>query len=123
MKQRVLTLLLIVLFVFITLNSTFTTAKANENSARAVPATLTLNFSGTTAVCKVSATSAGNNIALTMTLWHGSTPVGSWSTSGTSYVTMTRYCTVKSGESYYLTCSGQAGSETVSGGPVYGTCP
>ena len=57
-----------------------------------------------------------------MTLYHGSTPVGSWSDSGTSYVDLYGTCTVVKGESYTLVISGTVNGTPFSTTPITKTC-
>lgn len=81
-----------------------------------------LTFSGTTATCSGSVSDLNKTIVATMTLYHGSTPIASWSESGTSYVDFYGTCTVTKGQSYTLIISGTVNGIPFSTTPLTKTC-
>lgn len=98
---------------------------AQAVESRAVNGQPTLYFDGTTAVCSVTCKGANTNdeLDVTLTLYHGSTVVDSWSDSGYGRVQITGRCGVDSGESYTLRVNysvNGVGKPTVA---TYGTCP
>lgn len=81
-----------------------------------------LEFSGTTANCEVVIISSGDDIDATLELWRGSTLVDSWSSEGTSYVSISGKCNVTKGVTYTLTVSGTIGGEPIDYDGIKRTC-
>lgn len=98
-----------------------TSAYAAE--ARAIVATPSLSFSGTTATCKLSVIKPGAAIDTTLELWSGNTLLASWSGTGTSRVIISKTKTVTRGQSYTLKAHGTVGGATLTVAPVTKTCP
>ena len=98
-----------------------TSAYAAE--ARAIVATPSLSFSGTTATCKLSVIKPGAAIDATLELWSGNTLLTSWSGTGTSRVIISKTKTVTRGQSYTLKAHGTVGGATLTVAPVTKTCP
>lgn len=98
-----------------------TSAYAAE--ARAIVATPSLSFSGTTATCKLSVIKPGAAIDATLELWSGNTLLASWSGTGTSRVIISKTKTVTRGQSYTLKAHGTVGGATLTVAPVTKTCP
>lgn len=98
-----------------------TSAYAAE--ARAIVATPSLSFSGTTATCKLSVVKPGAAIDATLELWSGNTLLASWSGTGTSRVIISKTKTVTRGQSYTLKAHGTVGGATLTVAPVTKTCP
>lgn len=98
-----------------------TSAYAAE--ARAIVATPSLSFSGTTATCTLTVTKFGAAIDATLELWCGNTLVASWSGTGTSRVIISKTKTVTRGKSYTLKAHGTVGGETLTVAPVTKACP
>lgn len=115
--KRVITVLLCLLL----LSCTVLPVSATERRDMACVPTLT--FDGTTAKCNASFSSFRNSITLTLSLWNGNTLIDSWSKSGTSYVSISEYCSVQSGKSYTLKVSGTCAGVSIDASPVTKTCP
>lgn len=98
-----------------------TSAYAAE--ARAIVATPSLSFSGTTATCRLSVIKPGAAIDATLELWSGNTLLASWSGTGTSRVIISKTKTVTRGQSYTLKAHGTVGGATLTVAPVTKTCP
>lgn len=81
-----------------------------------------LTFSGTTANCSACVSEAGSNIILNMTLYHDSSVVGTWSTSGKNYVSLDKTCSVDAGEEYMLIISGTISGNSFTMEPITRTC-
>ncbi len=95
MKRR-LFLFLSLLFLILSM-----TAHAATTAYVANPS---LSFSGTTAYCSVvcQGNKPTDSISATLTLYHGSSVVNSWSSSGKFCVPVSGNCTVTSGVTYRL---------------------
>lgn len=115
MKKRSLTLVALLLFLF---------AIQAQAVAYVTQPRPTLSFSGTTAYCygTVTTGSANSKIEATLTLWHGSTVVDSWSESGTGSVDFGGSCTVSKGERYTLTLDATVNGSPISRKSTSGTC-
>lgn len=98
-----------------------TSAYAAE--ARAIVATPSLSFSGTTATCKLSVIKPGAAIDATLELWSGNTLLASWSGAGTSRVIISKTKTVTRGQSYTLKAHGTVDGATLNVTPVTKACP
>ncbi len=84
---------------------------------------LSLEFSGTTAICGVQFSDAGKSIRVTMELWQNDALVDSWTKTGTSSVTMSETCAVKRLRNYTLKVSGTSGGVSFSPVSVTKRCP
>lgn len=123
--KRILALALAFILVFSIIpvsHAEEVTTPADDPIILEILATGGLSFSGTTAICSGSVTDNNKSISATMTLYHGSTPVGSWSESGTSYVDFYGTCTVTKGQSYTLIISGTVNGTPFSTTPITKTC-
>ena len=98
-----------------------TSAYAAE--ARAIVATPSLSFCGTTATCKLSVIKPGAAIDATLELWSGNTLLASWSGTGTSRVIISKTKTVTRGQSYTLKAHGTVDGATLNVTPVTKACP
>lgn len=123
--KRFISLSLIFILVFTAAVSAYavdTTHPVDDPIISEIVASGSLTFSGTTANCSGSVTDPGKSIVATMTLSRGSTVVGSWSGSGTSYVVLNGSCTVTKGLSYTLVISGTVDGVSFSTTPITKTC-
>ena len=96
MKKRILPMMALVALLF--------TMSAHTAGARVISARPILSFDGTTAVCYADCKGGNMNdeVEATLTLYHGSSYVDSWSDSGKGRVSFSGECKVKSGEIYRL---------------------
>lgn len=125
MKKALSLLLAVLLFFAITpvgLAADLDTPIDDDIPLPVTVATGSLTFSGTTATCSGSVDDLNKSIVATMTLYHGSTPVASWSENGTSYVDFYGTCTVTKGQSYTLIISGTVNGTPFSTTPITKTC-
>lgn len=83
-----------------------------------------LSFDGTTAHCSIYARASKqtDKISVTLELKHGSTSVGYWSESSTSYVIIDESVTVVKGQSYVLTATVTINGVPQASVPISGTC-
>lgn len=84
-----------------------------------------LSFSGNTANCSFDyfAENANTTISVTLILWDGTTLVGSWSNSGTGYVTVSGTAAVTSGVTYRLAAYVVVNGDITPTIDKWGTCP
>lgn len=87
-----------VIFTLIIISVLCVSAYAGDE--RIAKKTGNLTFSGTTANCSACVFEADSNITLNMTLYHDSSVVGTWSTTGKNYVSLDKTCSVDAGEEY-----------------------
>ena len=113
MKKVLMTILMIFTMVIST---------AANAATRATLVTPSLNFTGTTAYCRVSITEIGKNIDANLELWNGETLVGSWSGTAASYLVITGNRSVISGQTYTLEVTGTMDGISFTGVPVTKTC-
>ena len=106
MKKVLMTILMIFTMVIST---------AANAATRATLVTPSLNFTGTTAYCRVSITEIGKNIDANLELWNGETLVGSWSGTAISYLVITGNHIGFYGQTYTLKVAG-----TIDGVPFIG---
>lgn len=95
---------------------------ATPRAKRVVPS---LNFSGTTATCKVQviATSGSDSITADITLYEGSSCIESWTATGTGTLTFTDTVTVKSGKTYTLSVDAVVAGVAMDTAQISKTCP
>lgn len=91
-------------------------------SARIPVARPYLSFSGTTAFCEGMVRSVGDEISITLTLFHGTTVLNSWTESGTDSVQISEQMQVIKNESYILELSGEIDGVQFEPLSVSGTC-
>lgn len=95
---------------------------ASAVQMRMVRPTVYLTFNRTTANCSAMVTSAGDELDVTLELWHGDTLVDSWSASGSGSVAVEGSCRVIKGETYTLIVTGTASGRSFSSPPLSRTC-
>ena len=91
-------------------------------SARIPVARPYLSFSGTTAYCEGMVRSTGDEISITLTLFHGNTPINSWTENGTNSVQISEQVKVIKNETYTLELSGEINGVAFDSLSVSGTC-
>ncbi len=84
---------------------------------------LTLNYSGTTALCKLTVIDTGKSIDATMELWQGNTKLATWNDSDTTQVILDETYGVTSGVSYTLKGYGTINGVSFNMTSVTKTCP
>ena len=114
MSKRSLCLGLVIVLLFTSI------AFAASNAYSITPS---LSFTGTIANCQVVISAPGKDIDVTMELYNGSTRVGYWHKTATSYVNLNKTKPVSSGNTYTLEISGTIDGEDIDGVPVTKTCP
>ncbi len=84
-----------------------------------------LSFSGSKAYCDFlyTAENANTTISITLILWNGTTLVGSWSNSGTGYVSVSGTAAVTSGVTYRLAAYVVVNGDIIPTIDQWGTCP
>ena len=94
-------------------------------AARFDGGSITLSFSGNTANCGFDyvAENINTTISVTMILWDGTTLVGSWSNSGTGYVSVSGTAAVTSGVTYRLAAYVVVNGDITPTLDKWGTCP
>lgn len=95
---------------------------AGAVEARALTPNVILDFQGTTAHCAAVVLDGTKNLNVTMTLWHGSIKVSSWSGSGRGYVTLEGSCQVVKGQTYTLIVTGTSNGVPFSSTPFSRVC-
>lgn len=115
MKKRIVPLALALLLLLSLSVDAFAATQANNISP-------SLSFSGTTAYCKLTVYDPGKAIEATLELWRGSTLAASWTSSGTSRVTINESCGVISGQTYTLKAHGAIGGAEFETTPISGQC-
>lgn len=95
---------------------------ASAVEARALTPNVTLRFEGTKAYCSAVVLDGVRDLDITMTLWHGSTKVGSWSGSGDGYVVLNGTCQVVKGQTYTLIVTGTSNGVSFSSTPFSRVC-
>ncbi len=95
---------------------------AGAVEARALTPNVTLYFEGTKAHCTAVVLDGVRDLNVTMTLWHGSTSVGSWSGSGRGYVALEGTCQAVKGETYTLIVTGTSNGVPFSSTPFSRVC-
>ena len=77
------------------------------NAAILVHITSDLTISGNEAEAYVSVLEKNKDISVTMKLWEGNSLVGTWSDTGTTFVTMSEtFSSVQAGKTYILKITG-----------------
>ena len=116
-KKRLLAILLILCM----LGSVMSIGAA----ARFDGGSISLSFSGNTANCGFNyfAENMNTTISVTLILWNGTTLVGSWSNSGTGYVTVSGTAAVTSGVTYRLAAYVVVNGDITPTIDKWGTCP
>ena len=114
MKRRVLLVLVFALVLCISVSAASTAYVANPS----------LSFVGATAYCSVVCMGASTTdyISATLTLYQGSTVIGSWSGSGYFRVPVSGNCNVTSGVSYDLELTWSVNGSQQPGITVTNTC-
>lgn len=94
-------------------------------AARFDTSRIRLSFSGNTANCSHTyvAENANTTISITLILWDGTTLVGSWSNSGTGYVSVSGTAAVTSGVTYRLAAYIVVNGDITPTVEKWGTCP
>lgn len=95
---------------------------ASAVEARALTPNVTLRFEGTKAYCSTIVMDGVRDLEITMTLWNGSTKVGSWSGSGNGYVVLNGTCQVVKGQTYTLIVTGTSNGVSFSSTPFSRVC-
>ena len=101
MQKRILRLIACAMIIGTILTS-MTTANA---AVRMTKGERGLEFNGTTAQCYACVTDTGKAITVTAKLWQGTTLVGSWANTGTSFVAVSGQTAVRNGQIYTLKVS------------------
>ena len=116
-KSKLLAILLVV-SVLCAIMSISAAARANEGS-------ITLSFSGNRANCSFYyyTENINTSVSVTLNLWNGTTLVGSWSNSGTGYVTVSGSAAVTSGVTYRLAAYVVVNGQLIPTVDKWGTCP
>lgn len=116
MKKRFLALSILVVLVL--------TIGAQAVELRSVTSRPALSFSGTTAYCSVECGGKSTDtVRATLTLYQGTTRVGSWSKSGTGSVFVDGSCSVERGKSYKLVVTHTINGKSQSSDSITKTCP
>lgn len=92
------------------------------HSVRAAAVYPSLQFSGTTAICKGTVSGSGS-ISANLELWQGSTKLISWPGSGNGFVQISETYTVVSGVTYTLKLNGTINGVSFPEASVTKTCP
>ncbi len=82
-----------------------------------------LVFNGTAIECRANVIDAGKTITVTAKLWRGSTLMGTWSDTGTSFVDVFGVKMGQSGQTYTLTVSYTINGVTHDMPDITRTCP